>query len=192
MPYRLLTIILAAMLSGSTAVLAQANLVRNGDFAQADARGAPDAWASAGASDIKQELTRDVGPEGQGFSAKLTCTEFHDGTPSSHAMICQVGTVSVRQGKWYRLSFQAKGEGLRGGVKVGLSNTRPWGSAGLSGSLSARVAWKPYEFVFRAAMDLPAETSRLQFWYASTGTLWLANVALVERRTCGPCGTRSS
>lgn len=180
MSYLIPTVMLLVVLGAIPAVWGQTELTRNGDFSQVDARGVPEGWACAGASDIKQELTRDVGPDGKGFSAKLTCTEFHSGTPSSHAMICQVGTVAVQQGKWYRLSFLARGQGISGGVRVGLSNMKPWGSVGLSGSFSARGTWKPFEFVFRATADLPAENSRLQIWYTSTGTLWLANVSLTE------------
>lgn len=180
MSHWLTSIVLASALCVGSSLCAQTNLVRNGDFSQLGANGAPEGWSSAGAENIKQELTRDVGPDGRGFSAKLTCTEFHDGTPSSHAMICQVGAVAVQLGKWYKLTLQAKGQGIAGGVRVGLSNMNPWGSAGLSGTISARSAWKPYEFAFRSTMDLPAENSRLQFWFLSTGTLWLANVALTE------------
>lgn len=173
-------LLLVLLLCSGCGAHAQDNLVRNGDFTQLAANGAPDGWAAAGAADITQQLTRDAGPDAKGFSAKLTCTEFHDGTPSSHAMICQVGAVAVQQGKWYRLAFLARSEGIRSGVRVALNNTNPWGSAGLGGSLTPRAVWKPYEFVFRASADLPAEKSRLQVWFTSTGTLWLADVRLTE------------
>jgi hypothetical protein len=180
MLYWIVAALSGMMLCGAPVAWGQASFVRNGDFSQVDAAGVPDGWSSAGAPDIKQTLSRDVGPGGKGFSGRLVCTEFHEGTPSSHAMICQVGTVSVQKGKWYRLRLTARGEGIRGGVRVGLSNTNPWGSAGLAGSFSARAAWRTQEFMFQATMDLPAENSRLQVWYSSTGTLWLSDVSLTE------------
>ena len=160
--------------------VAQTNLVRNGDFGLVGAKGAPEGWTTSGAPEIKQQLTRDPGPGGEGFSAKLTCAEFHGGTSYNHVMVCQVGVVSVQRGKWYRLSFRAKGQGIRGGIQAGLSNTRSWSSAGLGDGFSVGAAWRPYEFFFRATMDLPAADSRLQICYFSTGTLWLADVALTE------------
>jgi hypothetical protein len=86
--------------------MAQTNLVPNGDFERDEnGDGVPDFWMTAGAPHVKQQLVRDVGREGKGFSGKLICTEFGNGTPASHAMICQVGTISVQRGRWYRLSF---------------------------------------------------------------------------------------
>lgn len=170
----------ALLLFASPALAAPGNLVHNGDFA-AEANGAPAEWSFAGDPAIKQTLTRDAGPDGKGFSAKLECTAFSGGTPSSHAMLCQVGVVSVKRGQWYRLSFLARSEGIPGGsVDVALSQTGPWDNAGLSDHATVRSQWKRCELLFRATLDLAAEKSRLQFWYRSTGTLWLADVALVE------------
>ncbi|MCC6038947.1 MAG: hypothetical protein LM632_12160, partial [Armatimonadetes bacterium] len=71
--------------------VAQTNLVPNGDFERDEnGDGVPDFWMTAGAPHVKQQLVRDVGREGKGFSGKLICTEFGNGTPASHAMICQV------------------------------------------------------------------------------------------------------
>jgi len=95
-------------------VMAQRNLVPNGDFENdANGDGLPDFWTTAGAPQIKQKLVRDIGRDGKGFSGKLICTEFGDGTPASHAMICQVGTIGVQKGKWYRLTLWAKAEDIK-------------------------------------------------------------------------------
>ncbi len=160
----------------------QTNLVPNGDFEQDnDHDGVPDFWAVAGAPHVKQHLTRDVGRNGKGFSGKLVCTEFGNGTPASHAMICQVGTVSVQRGRFYRLSFWAKAEGIRSrSVGIALVNTRRWSDVGLQDSFSPTTRWQRFEFFFQATDDLAAKESRLQFWFTSTGTLWLDDVELVE------------
>ncbi|MEW6355237.1 MAG: hypothetical protein AB1696_02850 [Planctomycetota bacterium] len=156
------------------------NLLKNGDF-ETVAEGKPEAWGPAGAAHVKQQLTSDIGREGKGASAKLSCTEFGNGTPASHAMICQVGTVGVKKGKWYRLTLWAKGEGIRGDmVHVGLSNTKSWSSAGLREGLDLKRKWQRFETVFQAVEDLPPENSRFQISFNSTGTLWLDDVELVE------------
>ncbi len=166
----------------SSAAFAQANLLGNGDFERdSDGDGAPDQWTVSGASHVKQRLSRDAGREGKGFSARLVCTDFGNGTPSSHAMICQVGVVSLQGGKWYRLGFWAKGEGIKGGaVQVALSNTRDWSQTGLSDGVIVRPEWRRFELFFQATQNLPAPAGRLQFWFNSTGTFWLDDAELVE------------
>jgi hypothetical protein len=96
-------------------------------------------------------------------------------------MLCQVGKVAVREGQWYRLTLWAKAEGLKSGsVEVALSNTRRWENAGLEEVFTPGKEWAEVQFLFRAREDLPAEVSRLQFWFKGTGTLWLDDVVLTE------------
>jgi hypothetical protein len=147
-------------------------LVFNGSFESNAIRSdAPDGWTAAGNSAVKQRLVRDAGHAGE-FCAKLECTEFTGDGPDYHAMICQTGRISVRRGQWYRLVFWAKGQDIKGGaVEVALSNTSPWENAGLADAFRTRARWERFEFLFRAKSDLPAATSRLQFWFKSTGML---------------------
>ncbi len=158
---------------------AETNLVANGSFGLSQRQtDAPDDWTAAGDPTVQQRLSLDTGHDGQ-RCAKLVCAEFKGDGPAAHAMICQVGKVSLRRGQWYQLTCWAKEEGIRGGaVEVALSNTRPWGNAGLADALVAGSKWERFEFRFRATEDLPAETSRLQFWFKGTGTLWLDDVVL--------------
>jgi hypothetical protein len=160
---------------------AETNLVANGSFEQSMRRdGVPDDWACAGNPAIKQRLTLDTGRDGK-HCAKLECTEFTGDGPDFHAMICQVGKVAVRQGQWYRLTLWAKAEGLKNGsVEVALTNTRRWENAGLEEVFTPGNQWAEVHFLFRAREDLPAEASRLQFWFKGTGTLWLDDVVLTE------------
>jgi hypothetical protein len=157
------------------------NLVANDSFAAAPLRpGAPRHWSTSGNASVHQQLTVEPGP-GERPVAKLVCTRFDGDGPDFHAMLCQVNQVSVRAGQWYRLSFQARTAELKAGsVEVALVNTAHWENAGLAEAFPAVTQWTPLELVFRAPRDLPASSSRLQFWFKSTGPLWLANVVPEE------------
>lgn len=155
------------------------NLVTNGSFElDANDDGIPDDWQAAGDRDTRQQLGWDAG-FGGGRSARLECTEMGKDSPSAHAMICQVGRVGVQRGQWYRLSFRAKAEGIRKGVSVALNNTKVWKGVGLDNGFYATPQWQLFEFVFEATDTLLPDHSRLQFWFKSTGTLWLDDVELV-------------
>ena len=177
---RLGTALILALLPGADARPAE-NLVANPSFETAGADGrSPDAWADAGNRSVRQELSADTGPDGR-RCARLRCTEFAGSGPDVHAMLCQTGRIAVQAGRWYRLAFRARGEGIRGGsVEIALTNTRPWENTGLAEGFVADGEWKPYEFAFQATHTVPAETSRLQFWFRGTGTLWLDDVELAE------------
>lgn len=157
------------------------NLVNNGSFElDSFSRGVPDAWAAAGAADVKQQLLTGPGRDGH-RCAKLVCTQMGKDSPASHAMLCQVGQVTVRPGRWYRLTCWAKGEGIQGGaIQIALNCTQPWHGVGLADSLIVTAQWERFEFLFRATDDLAADRSRLQFWHHSTGTFWLDDVVLRE------------
>jgi hypothetical protein len=158
---------------------AEENLVANGAFASdADNDGEPDYWTTSGVAGVEQKLSIDKGLDGT-ESGKLSCSRFVSGSPASHAMICQTDHVAVEAGQWYRLTWRAKARDMQiNAVQVALSNTRRWSNAGLSHSFPVGRVWRTYEHVFRATQDLPGADSRLQFWFTSTGTLWLADVVL--------------
>ena len=158
---------------------AQDNLVAKGSFtSDADSDGEPDHWTTSGVAGIEQTLSIDAGPEGT-KAGMLSCSRFVGGSPASHAMICQTDQVAVKAGEWYRLTWRAKARDMQiNAVQVALSNTRRWSNAGLSHSFPVSSVWRDYGHVFQATQDLPASDSRLQFWFTSTGTLWLADVVL--------------
>jgi len=160
---------------------AETNLVANGSFEQSQTKaGVPDDWSSTGNPAVQQQLILDTGRDGK-RCAKLACTVFDGDGPDFHAMICQTGRVSVRRGQWYRITFWAKAEGIKGGaVEVALSDTRRWERVGLEEVCSPGAQWAQFEFLFRAETDLAASASRLQFWFKGTGTLWLDDVVLAE------------
>ncbi|MEW6355238.1 MAG: carbohydrate binding domain-containing protein [Planctomycetota bacterium] len=154
------------------------NLLKNGDFEKV-VDGKPDGWQTAGAATVKQTLASDVGREG-GHSAKLACTEITGTTPATHVMLAQNNTVALQNGKWYRLRFWAKQEGMEGeSVQIAVNQTKPWvGGARNAGAFQPTDEWKEYEFQFRAVRDVPAEASRFQMWHHSVGTLWVDDMTL--------------
>lgn len=156
-------------------------LVVNGDFeADANGDGVPDGWTASGTREIVQVLETDTGRDG-GRSARLVCTTFVSGSPASHAMVCQVNTVGIKRGKWYRISFWTKSDGITDHVcDMAVRNTQPWASTGLDTTFPAAPDWTHVEKLCHATAEASAEHSRLQFWYQSTGTLWLDDVTITE------------
>lgn len=157
------------------------NLIVNGSFERSShVPGAPDDWACAGNQAIEQRLVLDKGHAGK-RSAKLQCTAFSGNGPDFHAMISQSAKIGVAKDHWYRFTFWSKAEGIASGmVYVALVNTNTRADISLSEVFVPGPQWEQFEFRFRAQSDLPATVSRLQFWFPSTGTLWLDEMALVE------------
>jgi hypothetical protein len=161
---------------------AEVNLLANPDFEGNQGKDAPAGWNASGNRQIKQALQLDTGHDGK-HAAHLVCSEFTGEGPDHHAMICQTGAVGVVKDHWYSLSLWSKAEGIKAGtIDVALSNTRVWQNAGLADSFAPSPAWQKFEFLFKATSGLPAEASRLQFWFKGTGDLWLDDVVLCETR----------
>jgi hypothetical protein len=158
------------------------NMIPNGGFEKdTDEDGIADYWQFSGDEGVTVTWARDKGFLGQ-FSQKLTCTGFTYLSPASHAMLCQMNTLQLKKGDWYRISFAAKQEGIRGrAVQVAISNMKPWRNCGLQESFRMSNEWKQFEFVFQATETI-TENIRLQFWYNSTGTFWLDDVRLEPSR----------
>ena len=89
-------------------------MVKNGNFeADTDGNGMADHWQFSGDRGVTATWERDEGSAGK-FSQKLICTSFTHLSPASHAMLAQVNTVQLEKGKWYKISFTAKQEGIPG------------------------------------------------------------------------------
>ncbi len=182
--------VLAILLLGSSVArlaAVEANLLANPTFDE-DANGdrTPDAWRVSGDGGVTQTLSIERDGEGQPC-AKLACTAFTASGPASHVMLCQMD-IPIERGHYYRLAFRARGEGISGDmVQIGMRDTRNWTSLGLDEAFVPLAEWKNHAFVFQAPQDCPVG-SRLQIWFTSTGTLWLADAELVktERPQYGP------
>jgi len=156
----------------------EGNMIRNGSFEIDTASdGMADYWQFSGNDSVVASWERDEGFDGM-FSQKLICTDFESVSPSSHAMLAQVNTLNLEKGKWYRISFGAKQSRIPGrSIQVAISNMKDWHNCGLSVAFRATGEWKRYEFAFQSTETI-SDNVRLQFWYMSTGTLWLDDVSL--------------
>lgn len=156
----------------------EVSMLKNGDFEiDSNGDGMADYWQYAGDSGVVATWSRDKGFSGE-YSQKLTCTNYTHLSPASHVMLCQLNTVQLEKGKWYKISFSAKQEGIKGrAVQVAISDTKSWSNCGLQESFRLSRDWKQYSFVFQATQTV-TENTRLQFWYNTTGTFWLDDVKL--------------
>ncbi len=157
-----------------------ANLVANGDFSRV-AAGAPADWAGAGDSHVTQRLEAAKDADGRPY-ARLACARFDQRSPASHAMLAQVGKVSLVKGRLYEFSCRLRTEGLKSrSVKVAVSDTATWTNCGLNVSLPTGKTWRTHRRFFTATKTV-GESTRLQFWFSETGTLCVADVQIVETR----------
>jgi hypothetical protein len=174
------TIIITVLfcIASSIGIAHAQNIVRNGGFEKdTDDDGMADQWQFAADKAVVATWKRDAGYKSR-FSQKLICTAFEGRSPASHAMLCQIDTIRMDKGKWYKISFAAKQQGLAGGaINVAISNTKSWSNCGLQESFRPPSKWRKFEFVFRATQKI-TDHVRLQFWYTSTGSFWLDDVKL--------------
>jgi hypothetical protein len=155
------------------------NLIANGDFAKA-ADGKPDGWQTAGnPKDVDQTLS--VVPDTDGrLCAKLACTRCEKRSAGSHAMLAQGGQVRLVKDRTYRFSCRLRQEGIQSRlVSIALSDTKDWSNAGLQEQVAVGAAWKTYQRFFQATRDI-GPTSRLQIWFLEPGTLYIAEVQIIE------------
>jgi len=164
-----------------------ANLIPNGGFeADADGDGMADGWRFSGDESVTVTWSLDEGVEGQ-FSQRLDCTAFERTSPASHVMLALNDGFALREGQWYRLTFQARGRDVLGSAaQVAIQQTGPWENLGCDHSFRLRPEWQPVETTFRATKTVE-RSLRLQIWFMSTGTMWLDDVRLtptqpVQRR----------
>ncbi len=155
------------------------DMIKNGSFEiDSDADGMADHWQFSGDSGVSAFWERDIGFNSQ-FSQKIVCTSFNHISPASHAMICQLNSIKLEKGRWYKISFFAKQEGIKGqAVHVAISNTKSWSNCGLDESFRVLQNWREFSFRFQANQTI-MDNTRLQFWYTTTGAFWLDNVRLV-------------
>ena len=153
------------------------NLVANGSFEQVEG-GAPVDWSATGDGAVRQELSADSPGKVGRHAAKLHCSAFDRRGPSSHAMLAQVGKIALTKGTLYRFSCWMRAEGLRSRhVSVAISDTARWSNCGLQASFLLGRAWRRCEAYFTATKTV-SQSTRLQFWYGETGTLWVDDVQI--------------
>jgi len=156
-----------------------ANLIPNGGFeVDTDGDGMADGWRFSGNESVKVTWARDQGIEGK-YCQKLDCTAFEHTSPSSHVMLALNDAFALKEGQWYRLTFQVKGESIRGSAaQVAIQQTGPWENLGCEKSFRVGRDWQRVETVFRASKTLDTNL-RLQIWFTGTGTIWIDEVRMV-------------
>ncbi len=154
------------------------NMLKNGDFEiDSNNDGMADHWQFSGDKGVIANWSLDNGFSGK-YSQKLTCTSYTHLSPASHVMLCQLNTVQLEKGRWYKLSFSAKQDGIKGrSIQVAISDTKSWSNCGLQESFRLSNDWKQFSCVFQATQTI-ADNTRLQFWFNTTGTLWLDDVKI--------------
>lgn len=176
--------VLSALVSAWTGALPVAteepgNLVANGNFLELrDEK--PLHWATSGDSEsVDQTLRIERDAEGKPH-ARLDCTRFEKAGPAAHAMLAQTDQVSLVKGKAYEFSCRMRQDHLEGrSVSVAIQDTKSWTNCGLSAQFSVSDVWRDYRRVFVATQDVSV-SSRLQIWFAETGTLGVAGVRIAE------------
>jgi len=165
-----------------------ASVVANGSFEELRG-GVPAEWAAAGDEAVKQKLSAAAGKVGKSC-AELHCSSYSHRGPSSHAMLAQVGKVALKKGQMYRFSCWLRAEGLRSRyVRAAISDTSNWTNCGLQTGFAVARSWRRFEVFFTASRTVRA-SSRLQFWFTETGTLWVDDVRIVPVRNLQRAFTR--
>jgi hypothetical protein len=86
--------------------------------------------------------------------------------------------IPVEEGQWYRISFRARSEGLRGlRVNMTLMETSNWQSLFEYQAFRPDEQWKQYTFQVQSKGTAESQT-RFQIWYGSIGTVWLSEIRM--------------
>ena len=153
--------------------------MKNGDFSAVTAAvsdeddAMPDHWlftSSEGAACTRQKMPEDH----EAWSLMLTCPPVA-GDKQPGTMLAQYD-VPVAKGRWYRISFKARAEGLASdGVNVTIANTATWQSFFEYQRFVPGPRWKQFSFEVQSN-DTADRQTRFQIWYSGPGRLWLADV----------------
>ncbi len=156
---------------------ARESLIRNGDFSvDTDGDGTADHWSISGDSRQMTAARERVAPGTDEWSQRITCAGFGE-KQSGSVMLAQHG-VRVEKGQWYRISFAAKSQGLRGAyVTMALQNTENWRSLFPYQRFAPREDWKQFTFLVQANDSADSRT-RFQLWHGAIGTVWFSDVRM--------------
>jgi hypothetical protein len=87
--------------------------------------------------------------------------------------------VPVKEGQWYRISFQARAEGMdRKDIALALQSTQTWTSLFEYQQFAPGKDWRTFRFLVQSSGTADTKT-RFQIWHRNTGTVWLADIAMV-------------
>ncbi len=144
------------------------------------AGGLPCDWETDGDAALVTQTLRVITDHSGRVCAQLNCVRFERQTPSAHAMLAQVGRVTLAKGRTYEFSCEFRAEGLVGrSVSVAMTDTGTWQNCGLQAAFPVADDWRSCRRTFRATRDV-GPSGRLQLWFNETGALYVANVRIVE------------
>jgi len=115
-----------------------------------------------------------MGQESKAWCLAMACPPS-EGDKGRSVMLAQ-HDVPVKEGQWYRISFNARAEGLAAGsVTVTIANTVNWRSFFEYQRFQPDSEWKEYSFDVQSN-DTADQRTRFQIWYTGPGNLWLADI----------------
>ncbi len=173
---------LLSRFSTPVAAAAGASLIKNGDFSMdTDGDGLADHWQFEASSDQSAFAREKVAADSDQWSQSVTCAES-DESERGQVMLMQYD-VPMEEGQWYKISFRAKSEGLRGNnVNMTITDTSKWQSFFEYQRFTPGEQWKQFTFKVESNGTASSQT-RLQIWYSIMGTVWFSNVRM---ETCDP------
>jgi len=153
------------------------NVIRNGDFRlDANGDGLADHWRLS--SDAKQAAsTRERVAAGADQWAQRITYPGPKGKKPGSVMLAQ-HDVPVDKGQWYRISFRAKSEGMKG-VRVNLTimNTANWRPFFQYQEFAPDESWRPFTFTVESKGAAKSGT-RFQIWHGRAGTIWFSDLRM--------------
>ncbi|MFV2069391.1 MAG: carbohydrate binding domain-containing protein, partial [Pirellulales bacterium] len=156
------------------------SILENGDFSvDADDNGVPDHWTIH----PKDAFVREREPANAGrWSVRVTCTEPDEKGKGGSVSLAQPD-VAVRKGQWYRISFRAKAEGLRGAqITLAIQDTSVWRSLVEYQRFSPNEQWKQFTFLVKSK-DTAETKTRFMIWHGNASTVWFSDLRIVP---CDP------
>jgi hypothetical protein len=153
------------------------SVLKNGDFSSdSDGDGLADEWEFS-PSPKSAVCTRDRSGPNNGWAQLISVPAAPAGSKPPEIMIAQ-HELPIRGGQWYRLSFQARAEGLSAKeVNWTVHNTANWQALFDYQNFAPKEEWKTFSFTAQAK-DTAIKGTKFQIWFTGTGKLWLADVRL--------------
>ena len=183
-------ILILLILLIASRVLAQANLIHNGDIELASPQDPPPGWTMWGAQQYKNpaHFRRDTDVFRSG---KASLRIHHPPDSAGYIVTSPSHAIRPKRGMTYCITFWAKADApVRTSLLVqGYESVQPFADAPSPGRFSyeADTTWKQYTFTFREGFDFFATRSRflmLTLWAtqdrAQECTLWIDDVVVTE------------
>ena len=158
------------------------SLIKNGDFSMdTDGDGLADHWQFEASSDQSAFARERVAADADQWSQSVMYAES-DEEERGQVMLAQYD-VPMKEGQWYRISFRAKSEGLKGNnVNMTITDTSKWESLIEYQRFAPGEQWKQFTFRVESKGTASSQT-RFQLWYNNTGTVWFSDMRM---ETCDP------